>query len=160
MKLPTQELLTIDGVALGMTRADVDAMLGIATTNANPAWARYFREPSDLGRLPLLVSFRPAWPQREVRQWEVDSLCGSVLRLGHLVLAQVGESHQAVRARLGSPQSVLSSEPGYGCLVYDGCSVTYEELSGSVVEVSLRDYGRSLLEGRVASSLRDGALAC
>lgn len=139
MKLTTQEPLTVDGVALGSTRAQVDQILGLATTNANPAWARYYCQgggPS--GSQPLLVGYRPAWPQREAQQWQASSLCGSVLRLGDRVLVQVGESCQQVRDRLGVPAATFSNEPGFACLTYDGCTITFDELSGRVVEVGLR----------------------
>lgn len=161
MKLTAGETLTVDGVALGATRAEVDALLGTATTNANPAWARYFGPNSSGERRPLLVGYRPNRALAETRHWRADSLCGSVLRGGPTVLAQVGESHQTVKSRLGPPEAAVASEPGYGCLIYEGCLVTFCEHSGRVVEVCLRSaISTRADEGETRTLSFDSALAC
>ena len=155
--------LTIDGVALGQTRSQVERLLGRPTTNANPAWARFYPSDRDrrAGNPPLLVGFRPTWPRDDASQWQVETLCGSLLRQGDSRLIEIGDSVEAVRSLLGCPSEALSPEPGFLCLSRDGCTVVYDESSGRVMEVSLRSHfspDAHDLSGVVASAA--DAMAC
>jgi hypothetical protein len=166
MKSKAKGPLTVDGIALGQTRAEVEAMLGRGTTNANPAWARYYGEeaawPPGRPTLPVLVSFRPAWPEREAGGWRVQSLCGSVLRQGETTLVSVGDLASGALALLGPPDEEFQTEPGFRCLAFAGCLLTYDEHSGKVVEIGLRFPSRlaRLSNHPPAPTLLDGALAC
>jgi hypothetical protein len=77
-------------------------------------------------------------------------------------LVEIGDTCVEVRGRLGAPDEVFGREPGFSCLVYDGCVITYDEHSESVVEISLRFPSRlaKLSNHPPAVTLLDGALAC
>lgn len=153
--------LTIDGIALGQTRAQVDSTLGRATTNANPAWARYYAQSlPEPGAQPLLVSFRPAWP-KDAHSWRVDGLHGTVLRRGDTLLVKVGDTCAEVGVRLGTPEEVFSREPGFGCMIYESCVITYDELSFKVVEICLQTPVRPASPAVQSSNAPDkDAVAC
>lgn len=142
MNVRTESPLTVNGVALGATRAEVEALCGRATTNANPAWARYhLAADSSLGlatNWPLLVGFAPDRARGELQAWTVQSVCGSVLACKDTVLLKLGDGRTQVRARLGEPEEEFECEPGVVCLVYDDCVVTYDVHTERTIELALR----------------------
>ena len=129
-----QRFFTIDGVALGQRRQDVDRSLGCPSTNANPCWARYKTQ----AEFPLLVSYRALWPQDPLGYWLVESLSGSELRDDGQVVAKVGASVSKLPSLLGLPRERFEPEPGVGCWDFSGCLVFFDEHSGKILEISVR----------------------
>ncbi len=129
-----QRFFTIDGVALGQSREEVDRLLGYPSTNANPCWARYKAQAEH----PLLVSYRALWPQDPMGHWVVESLSGSHLREDGEVLAEVGTSVESLPSLLGMPGDRFEPEPGICCWDFSGCLVFFDERSRKVLEISLR----------------------
>ena len=132
--LEHQPAFTIDGVALGQRRGEVDRLLGCPATNANPRWARY-KASADR---PLLVGFRALWPQDPMENWVVESLSGSLLRVAERLVAQVGSSIDHVSRHIGPAVDHFRPEPGVICYDFSGFLVFCDEHSGKVLEISLR----------------------
>lgn len=123
---------TLDGVALGQAREEVDRLLGCPLTNANPCWARYcFAD-----RL-LLVRYKATKPDDPTERWVAESLCGSELRWKGRTFLKVGSQIPDQSHVLGQPQEFYESEPGVGCLDFTGCQVSFDIHSGRILEVSL-----------------------
>ncbi len=130
--LPAFECFTLDGVALGQARHEVDRLLGCPLTNANPCWARY-----RLADRLLLVQYRANKPDDPTEGWVVESLCGSALFWKGRLFLKVGAQIQEDTQILGQPQEFYESEPGVGCLDFSGCQVSFDIHSGRILEVSL-----------------------
>lgn len=130
---PVHERFTVNGIALGQTRREVDSHLGYPFTNSNLSWARYRSPDSGL----LLVKYRSAGADDALDDWTVESLCGSELRWNGQLFLRIGSQIQEQSWMLGQPQEFYESEPGIGCLDFSGCQVSFDICSGRVLEVSL-----------------------
>lgn len=151
--------LKVDAIGLGDSRAVVNSIHQPRSGVSNPTWVRY--QAQSEGQADTVICYQPSWPDRPLPDWQVHTICGSVLTQGEQVLLKVGEDVSVVRSSLGEVRVEECAEPGYRSMRFGSCLVVLDH-NWRVAEITLSHLGTMTpaTTGPQAVELLDGSLAC